>query len=161
MLQINDLGDIMLAVLMSSEKNNNQDLVNTSTCGKKMPGSVNYVLEPGQPVSPTRLHCKRCHYTGKVRADYAPKQCPNEKGWIDETGVKHPKCNNRRLWHRWPSDFDPDTCQCLECLIIWHLEKEALEKKKQAQAAQSPLSESVTVELPARRRGRPPKYKKS
>jgi hypothetical protein len=127
---------------------------------EEVPVSVSYVIKPGEPVPTTRLHCKQCHYTAKVRADYAPEQCSNYAGWVDEKGVEHPKCNHRAHWHFWPDDFNPDTCQCMECVTIWHLEKKLLEQEKQTQAAQPALVEAESI-APLRRRGRPPKYKKS
>jgi hypothetical protein len=150
----------MLSILKFSKSHFRRNFVSKCARDKKVPISVYYVMKPGEPVSGPRLHCRQCHYTGKVRADYAPKQCPNEKGWVDEQGIKHPKCEHRIHWYFWPEDFNPDTCKCLECLTIWHLEKRSLEQEKQVQAAQPSLIETETV-TPPRRRGRPPKYKKS
>jgi hypothetical protein len=102
---------------------------------------LNYVTEPGEPVAGPKLHCKHCHYTGKVRADYAPEQCQNERGWVDQTGTRHPKCRHRRLWYRWPDDFEPSVCTCKECLIIWEIEK----KKVQFLVSKEKLVELVEV----------------
>jgi hypothetical protein len=115
---------------------------------------LNYATEPGELVSIPRVHCKRCHYTAKIRADRAPYECANEKGWIDANGNHHPKCKNPAGWHVWPDDFDPKTCTCKECLIIWEIEQQKLR-------LMPPIVENKTIEPPPRRRGRPPKYKKS
>jgi hypothetical protein len=117
--------------------------------GGEMGTWLNYVIRPGEPVSAPRIHCKWCHYTGKVRSDKAPAQCSNENGWVDENGIEHQKCNHPRIWYKWPQGFDPNTCSCSECLIVLEIEQRYIK-----QFGKLPEPSAM------KKRGRPRKYAK-
>jgi hypothetical protein len=117
---------------------------------------VRYGLKAGDKVELPEMHCRRCHYTSKLRVEVVPNQCANVRGYTDSEGKKHAACHSRG-WDQWPDNFNPDKCSCMECLIIWHLEQK---QKLQSSESDITLAESAIVALP-RRRGRPPKYKKS
>jgi hypothetical protein len=118
--------------------------------------AVKYGLKAGDKVELPEMHCRRCHYTSKLRVEVVPNQCANVRGYIDNEGKKHGPCHSRG-WDQWPEGFDPDACKCMECLIIWHLEQK---QKLQSSENDKAISDLLSV-APPRRRGRPPKYKKS
>jgi hypothetical protein len=90
--------------------------------------SVHYVLKAGQRVDRTFLHCRVCHYTAPVRGAKAPDQCPNVTGYKDKQANHHPRCPHPRRWDEWPENFDPDTTNCKECLVLWVLEQKEQEE---------------------------------
>jgi hypothetical protein len=117
-----------------------------------------YAFKPGDRVELPRMHCRRCHYTSKLRVELAPQRCANTTGYVDSEGNERPACHTW-LWGKWPDDFDIQTCKCLDCLLIWRREKEEVEKSGGNELA---LEKSAgLVPLSPRRRGRPPKYKKN